>query len=122
MAAFYVKMAALATKLVKKFGADVQLVKENRDPADVNKPHRGNDTPDTVVIVKGAITFFEDEEVDGDIIRRGDLGCWIGAVAGQDISTFDFCIDNGGTRFKIENVLTIKPAALVVAYRLQLRA
>ena len=122
MANLDVRLAAVAIKLIKKFGAIIQLIKENRTVADPAKPHRGNDTPDTTVSVLGAITAFEDEEVDGDTIRRGDLGCWIGVVVGQDISTFDFCIDNGGTRFKIEDVLTIKPAAVVVAYRLQLRA
>ncbi len=123
MATFYEKMAGVAEKLITKFGADVQVVKRGRTPADVDKPWRGTvKSQDITETVKGAITGFDDDAVDGDIIRRGDLDGWIEAVPGRDITTFDFLVSSEGTRYKILGVRTIKPATTVVAYRLQLRA
>lgn len=122
MSTFYTNLANIASTLISSFGRDIQLLKESRTVSDATKPWRGtNDAGDVTVNVKGAIVAFDDSEVDGDLILRTDLAGWIPAVSGQDITEFDFVVDES-TRYKIIDVMTLRPGSVTVAYRLQLRA
>lgn len=121
MSQFYTEMQGVADDLITRFGRDITLIKEDRTASNTAQPWRGNaDSNDVSVVVKGAITSFEDNQVDGDVIRRSDLACFVGNVVGQDVSTFDFVLDEG-KRYKIIDVVTYRPGPLTVAYRLQLR-
>src|SRR5690606_40894082 len=74
MAEFYDEMTIVAAELINEFGRELTLVKESRTPADPDKPWRGTDDAGAVsVTVKGAVVGFDDDLVDGDMIRRGDL-------------------------------------------------
>lgn len=122
MAEFYDEMAIVAAELINEFGRELTLVKESRTPEDPDKPWRGTDDSGAVsVTVKGAVVGFDDDLVDGDMIRRGDLDAWVEPKAGHDFSEFDYVLDEG-RRLKIMSTRTIRPANTTVAYRLQLRA
>ena len=116
----FASLAALAVRLISKNGRDVTLVQSSQTPDNPAQPWRGTDGNDTETVVRAAITNYDEEQVDGDLIRRGDRQAWVAADSGVAIEDYDYLVD-GTVRWKIIDVNVIKPATVTVAYGLQLR-
>ena len=117
----FTSLAAVATRLIKANGRDVTLKRRSRTPDNPDKPWRGTDCGgDQEVTVRASITSYTEDEIDGDLVRRGDRVAWVGAESGVSVEEYDFLVD-GGARWKIMDVEKIRPATTAVAYRLQLR-
>lgn len=72
MAIDYVKAAATALRLITANGGPVDLVKLDRVPADGAKPWRAGGATDTTVSVQAVLLSYDETDIDGDIVRRGD--------------------------------------------------
>lgn len=70
----YVKMRALAQKLIDKFGGDAQFIKDGQSGG--FDPDTGSQTPDTPPIVIDGISTpllsYKSSEIDGTVIKIGD--------------------------------------------------
>lgn len=113
----YTKLAATALRLITNSGRYVTLQKLDRTAADTDQPWRG--TEDETVEIQVPAAFTETMAPAEGLIRTEEADVWIPAVAGQDITTFEYLID-GGQKKKIEEVMPIKPGTVVVAYGLKL--
>lgn len=117
----FTSLAATATRLITENGRDMVLVKSSRDPIDPDKPWRGNDVGgETEIPTIVAMTRWKQEEINGTTIKAGDKKGWVFPISGQEIETFNF-VDDGAIRWGILAVKIIKPATIIVAYRLHLR-
>ncbi len=126
----YVSLAKTAERLIEENGRTVTLVQAGETAVDPAKPYG----PDTSVgqtrhTVLGVITEFDNEDIDGTLIRRGDKRCLIAhnsivnvASGAESIVIEDFdTLEDGTEVWKIEGVDTIHPGDIRIMYDLQLR-
>jgi hypothetical protein len=126
----YVSLRATADRLITENGRDLTLIKAGTTAADPTEPWRTDTTAgETRIIVKGVFVEFENEQVDGSLIMRGDK---MGLVAAEDVEdttsssesdeveTFDRLLD-GTVDWKIVNVEAIEPGPSNVYYEIQVR-
>ncbi len=74
--------------------------------------------PDTEISVVGVQTLYKPFEIDGKTILTGDRQ--IVCTADNEVKTGDlFTID--GQRWRVENPWPVKPADVVICYKVQLR-
>jgi len=119
----YVKMAATAKRLINKNGRSVTLTKKDRTAANSSKPWRGPGTSDiTVKNVKAVIVPFDTEDVDNQLVRRGDSRAYVAASDTDPnlIEDFDDLLD-GTDKWKIIDVSIINPGDKRIVYDMQLR-
>ena len=87
-------LQAVATRLVRKNGRDVSLVRLSRRAKDPSKPHRGtSEIEEAKITVKAFIADYAEDDIDGDAIRRGDQRALIEVnleTAGDINSATDF--------------------------------
>lgn len=124
MAINYVKAAATALRLITANGGAVSLVKLDRVPADSAKPWRAGGVTDTTVVAQAVLLSYDETDVDGDIVRRGDRKALVAftGVGGADILLFDNLIDQNSGKWRIENINLLDPTgANGILYTLQLR-
>jgi len=122
------KFANLAERLINKHGRDVTLRKLSRTPEDSDMPWRGTD-PDPEVgyefeqVVRAVFTDFNEDEIDGDQVRRGDKRLLVAAkpVAGTDLLKADSLLDEGSVYGIIRGNL-LKPGTTEILYDFQVRA
>lgn len=123
-------LQAVATRLIRKNGRDVQLVRLSRRAKDPSKPHRGtSEIEDAKITVKAFISKYQERDIDGDNIRRGDQRALIEVKLSDqadidsttDFSTFDRLID-GTRRWRIENIESVELGTTTLVYKAQLRA
>lgn len=76
------------------------------------------ETPDTVMSIIGVQTSYKPHEIDGKTILTGDRQ--IVSTADTEVKTGDFFVIDG-QRWRVENPWPVKPAALLICYRIQLR-
>lgn len=121
----YVKLAATATRMIKKTGRDVDIIKLNRTDSDSSKPWRGNTAPRTspeqTVTVKA--TFVQPDSTtqlglstvraDG-LLKRSDQ-IMIVAPTTVNLEDFDEVLD-GGTRWGIVGVEVLQPGIVRLLY------
>ena len=126
----YVSLANLAERLIEENGRTFTLVQAGETAVDPAKPY-GPDTTagQTRHTVLGVITEFENEDIDGTLIRRGDKRCLIAHNSIVDVASgtesliieeFD-TLEDGTEVWKIEGVETIHPGDTRIMYDLQLR-
>jgi len=114
---FYSGMQATAINLLTKFG---QLVTITRETVTAFDPVLGSETKTTTTFTGyGALFNYEQSEIDGATIQRGDsrlvLQSLSAAPAVDDFATVD------GRVYRVMNVTTTAPGGTVVIYELQLR-
>lgn len=121
MAFNYAGLAATATRLIQFFGSEVSIVKTSPTPTDPAVPWGDVDETDEVsVTVQAAVVDATQIEVGGEIIRRGDFEAWVEVPAdGTSLLGFHFLVKDGA-RYKIDDIEEIKPATVVLAYRMTL--
>jgi len=131
MALNYANFRALADRLISENGRDLTIVRRDQanftDPA---KPWRGSTEASTIsTVVKGVFIEYEKEDVDGDLIRRGDKRVLIAASDVEDETTgtlnvkvedYDHILD-GTVRWKIIVAELIEPGPLRIMYDVQVR-
>jgi hypothetical protein len=126
MAKDYTSAAALATRLIAKFGTAVSLLKESRTPNDPAAPWAGTATAkeriDNVMAV--FVPLYGDREVSksiarsfGDVKRTND-SFLIAAVDGQDIRTFQGIV-KGDQLWRITEVHEIAPGDTILLYQIE---
>lgn len=125
MAHDYTKNQATAKRLIEKYGRDVALHRKSDTPLDSAKPWRGPNpaTATLVGTVKAAIFPYDEENIDGTLIRRGDERAWVAYTSltpPAAMEKLDTIID-GTIIYGVIKVNIIKPGDLVVAYEIQVR-
>lgn len=132
MAIDYVKMRALAERLIAENGADCTFVRNSRTPVDTSKPWRAPITdpsdPDDppVSVVARAVVVPTNEDDDDDAMRRGDAVAYVAADtfgAGMPfveaaMDGFDFMTDAFNLVWRVAKVQTIAPGPLRVVYQI----
>ena len=99
------------------------MVKLSRDPTDPAKPWRGTTAADTVSTpVTAVFVGFRKADVDGGLIRRGDQKVLVKAAGLPDITGYDEVVDSEGIKWRIVNVEAVRPGAVTLLYKLQVRS
>ena len=115
MAIDYLRMRATAKRLLTQNGTQFTGTRpggiQRIDGEEVELP------PTTISII-GVQTAYKPQEIDGKVILSGDKQ--IVATADAEVRVGDvFEID--GQRWRVENPWPVKPAMLVICYKVQLR-
>lgn len=106
------------------------MVKESRQAEDPEKPWRKKGcTDEERLTVRAAIVDYDENDIDGERIRRGDKRALIEVpledstdpTSDIDLRDFDILVDQG-ERWRMEDVNKVDPADVVVVYDVQLRA
>lgn len=122
------KFAALAERLIAKHGRPMTLKQLSRDPANASQPWRGPatstasgyaDTEDVIAVV----TDFDEEEIDGTLVKRGDKKVIVAAKpsATKDLSDFDVLLD-GTLLYHLGACNTVHPGTTKIMYTFPARA
>lgn len=115
MAINYLRMRATAKRLLTQNGTVFSGV---RPGGVIRIDGEEVEVPDMVLSVTGVQTEYKPFEIDGKTILTGDRQ--IVCTADTEIKTGDlFTVD--GQRWRVENPWPVKPAMLVLCYRVQLR-
>lgn len=116
----YLTNRATATRLINKKGRTVTLsnkVVTTPDPAEPWNKTPGTDvTEDT----KAVIMKYELKEIDGELVKVGDMKALVPYIEGVDVKNFDTLID-GSETWKIKKVTPVQPGDTLIFYRLNLR-
>lgn len=123
MALNYTRLATTAERLIEENGRSVTLLKGGEVVSDPAKPWRDDSTTgDLSLTVIGAIVNYDYDEIDGDLIKRGDKRLLIAqnSVSANEIETFDRVLD-GGVDWKIQDTKVWEPGDTRIFYDIQLR-
>lgn len=122
----FAKLKATATRLIRKNGRDVVVVKESQVPKDPEKPWLGNQCVDQDETVRAAIVDYREQDIDGSRIKRGDRRALIEVPSDTDGNEIDLRffdrLDDRGERWRMVNIQKIEPADITVVYDVQLRS
>lgn len=119
----YVSLASKAQTLIEANGRDLTFKLVDRDPDDVTKPWRGRDAAgDTTFTIKGVVYNYDNDDVDGDLVRRGDKRVLVAhdSLSGQDFEQVDSFLD-GTDNYKVINVGIVAPGDTYLIYEIQAR-
>lgn len=120
------KLQATATRLIRKNGRAVTVVRASTNPKDPEKPWRGNQCVDTELPTFAAIVDYQERDIDGERIRRGDRRALIEVPKDSDGNEIDLRffdrLDDRGERWRMMNIQKIEPANTTVVYDVQLRS
>jgi len=127
----YPEVALKVQKVVEDNGAPVVFIRRSETPVDSAKPWRtyettlpnSDGTPGSELTGKAVRDEYTQEEIDDNLnIRHGDFKVYVSpkSVGDVDLKQFD-AIELDGETFEIEEVETIKPAAVALLYILQVR-
>lgn len=114
----YARLAAMAAKLIEKFGQDGQV----RVPGATGASH--NPTPGTPTDhpAKFVITSFDRRDVDGTRVLATDKKALVAAKAlTVEPTTSHRLLEADGKSYSIAAVETLKPATTPLVYVLQVR-
>lgn len=120
MAIDYVGLLAKVRALIRDNGREVTLVKHDNTPTDANKPWRGSTGSDTEKIVIGVIGTYKASEVDGELIIRGDKQLLVDGDNAISLQGYDQLKD-GSTTWNIVGYDEVKPADVVLLFKIQVR-
>lgn len=115
---------AMAREMIKEDGRLVSCVKLSKGPADANKPWKGAGVPTETGAVSAYAVFLPHAgELDlGRIISDADLLKKVEQIAliappsgGQNLDDYTLIID-GGERWRIEVMRTLKPGPIALLH------
>lgn len=112
----YEEEVATAQELIAEAGRDVILLNKQLGTFNPNT-NTVDDSVDTLRTVKAVFTLYQDKEVDGTIIQRGDKRC---LVAGA-INPGETVIKDGARQYQIVDVQAVQPGETVILSKLQVR-
>ncbi len=116
----YVKLAATAQRLIDKTGRVVKLQRLSSEPADPDKPWKGPGQPEVAQEKELKATFVPAggglgrDLVDEELLKRVEQVALI-APSDVDLEVFNLVLD-GGSKWKVEWIQTLKPAEQVLLY------
>ena len=103
--------------LIEDMGRTVTLSIRSETPTDSDKPWRGTSAPPTTTSVKAVQYDFENDNVDGTIVRRGDTRF---VFAAKDITSFNTKnmdkITVGSVVWGVLGVEEINPGGSAIAF------
>lgn len=129
MALNYANFQTLAERLINENGRSMTLTRKDQgNPVDAAKPWReSTDAAEISFAVVGVVIEYEKEEVDGELIRRGDKRILIAAKdiedegpANEKVEDYS-SITDGTTVWRIVDVQVIEPGDTRILYDLQAR-
>ena len=116
-------LIATAQRLITENGREVTFVQFDSTPGDANKPWNGPTDPraapdstlvlDAVFVAAGAAGGLGLSETVSDLLKRSDQIMIISPGASADMSIYQEVID-GGERWKVVGVETLKPGSSVL--------
>lgn len=125
--AIHDKYANLAERLITKHGRPMTVRKLSRAAGDATMPWRGPDTApedgyEYEQPVIGVVTEYDEDEIDGEQVRRGDKRLLVAAKpnAGTDLLKSDSLLDEGQVYGIIRGNL-LKPGVTEILYEFQVR-
>ncbi len=123
MAIDYTALSATAQTLVEENGRDVTLVKKSEVPLNPTQPWRGNTITEVTQLIKAVMTDYEREDIDGDLIRKGDQLAVVAEQSAPGIAFEDYEIlrDDEDQEWRIIMVDKIRPGPTTVLFLIQLR-
>lgn len=124
MAIDYASLALVAQTLLEDNGRACTLIRLEETPTDANMPWRGSDFDAAEEVGATAVFLaFRDDDVDGDLIRRGDQRAFVAelTVPGVDLRQFDLLRDDAGLEWKVVSVETVRPGGTTLLFKLHLR-
>lgn len=119
----YGELQGVARDLITEFGAPATAIIPGEGFEDpLGRDWRGEDAAGTVSVpIEIAIVDFNDDEIDGDQVRRTDQkGLTFPPSTGEDLRNARQVL-RGTDRFSIERVTVYQPATALIAYEFQLR-
>jgi len=116
-----VALEDVAVTLIEKFGRDVTLLSKSATPDDTAAPWDGAASEGTESTIKAAMTEFNNDQIDGTAVQKGDHLSYVAAKGNVAISTADTIVD-GGKRWRIIAAQLLKPGTVEYLWILQLRA
>lgn len=112
----YKALAKTAQKLIRDNGRDFSLLRQSA--ANPAKPWEGSAAP-TVEVVQGVFLDQERSMVTGQVVESGRQLVLMPAEGVTSDPQIDDSIDDGGVKYKIQEVLPLRPADTTVFYELQ---
>lgn len=116
MAINYIRMRATATRLLTENGQTRALTRGGKVTRVNGKEVR---SPDESADVIGVVTEYKPGEIDGTLIQNGDV---LLVATYQTEIRIDDRIDIDGKKYRVVNPHPVKPAAVLICYRAQLRS
>lgn len=115
MAIDYQRMQARTTRMLRQNGATYNVTRKGSVTVIGGVEHKTEEVRFTAVGVK---TEYAPGEIDGTVIENGDVR--IVFTAEEEIKTGDL-IDVGGVSHRVVKPNPVKPGAVVLCYKSQLR-
>lgn len=115
----YTRSIATALRLITKKGQSVTIT--YRSGGSYNPATGGLTVTETTATAYGVVSQFSASDIDGELIRKGDLLLVVAASgitkpgADDDVTLAD------ATKYTIKNVIDVAPANESVIYKLQIR-
>ena len=111
-------MVATATALINHFGATTIIT---RTTGATFNPGTGGYTGGSVTTLtgKGVRMKFDNSEIDGEIVKRGDFRLLFGAALGAP--EVDDNVEFSGNDYRVMQVLATSPAGTAVMYDIHCR-
>lgn len=106
--------------IIDNNGRGVTLVKKVNTATDSDKPWGQTTSSDTSVSATAVFTSYDSQEVDQDIVRRGDRKLYVKGDIGQSLDDFDQVVD-GSDIWNIQSITTVNPGDTVMLYIMQVR-
>lgn len=116
MAKFYSRMKGRADRLLPKYGAAYQVTRKGKIIIVAGKETK---EPDSTFAANGVKTEYSPGEIDGTVIKNGDIR--IVFCAEPEIKIGDM-VSVDGVQLRVVKPNPVKPADLLLCYRVQLRA
>lgn len=116
----YTRMTSTALRLITRFGKAWTVRRYTKGTYDPSNNTRTTSAT-TDYTVQGMLSDYQQREIDGTNILKGDKLLLVAASGLAITPTITDLLVEGSTLYKIVNIEQIKPASTVLYYKLQLR-
>jgi hypothetical protein len=117
---FYSDLATTVDRLIRQFGAPVTLTRVTPGAYDADAGVTTGDTTATWTGGAGAVFEYEQRDIDGTLIRRGDQRCYISTVGIETPRSGDTLTLNSDV-FNVVASRPLQPALTAVLHDVQIR-
>ena len=116
----YSQLVSVAKSLVLDFGKTVNLIKQSTQPADPQKPWRGNDQIETITPVNAVIIPIEERtiELQNALQRTASSVAYVASVDGFDVRGVHFLDESVDVRWRVVDITTYSPGSSTLLYAL----
>lgn len=114
----YARLKNRGTRMIKKYGYTLSLVRPARSGIDPNTGDRLADASPQIFTVTGIDQQYKQSEIDGTVIQTGDKKILLTAEIAPEQGDH---LTDGVNRWNIITITPVKPAREVLLYSLQVR-